>query len=83
MLITEPPPPATMCGIAWREQVKMPQRFVSSTWSYSLALGLDDRLEQADAGVVAEHVDAAEALDRLGDEPLGVALVADVGRRRT
>ena len=43
-----------------------------------LALGLDDRLQQPDARVVAEDVDAAVALDRLGDEPLGVALVADV-----
>ena len=31
----DPPPAATMCGMAWRAQVKMPQRFVSSTRSYS------------------------------------------------
>ena len=62
----------------------MPQRFVSSTRSYSSPLGLGDRLEQADAGVVAEDVDTPEAATVAAvDEPLAVALVADVGRQRT
>ena len=74
---------ATMCGIAWREQVKMPQRFVSSTRSYSSRSVSVDRLQQADAGVVAEDVDTPVALESSRRRALGVLLVAHVGRRRT
>ncbi len=45
-----------------------------------VAFGLGDRLQQADAGVVAEDVDSAVARKRLADDPLAVALVANVRR---
>ena len=44
-----------------------------------LALGVRDRAKEAHAGVVAEDVDAAEALHGGGDEAFGVLLVAHVG----
>ena len=79
MFTIDPPPRSTMCGIAWREQVKMPQRFVSSTRSYSSRVVSATALQQTDAGVVAEHVEPPEAGRRLADEALGIVLVADVG----
>ena len=40
---------------------------------------LGHRLQEADAGVVAQHVETPEAGDRLAHEALGIVLVADVG----
>ena len=56
----------------------MPQRFVSSTRSYSSRSVSVTDLQQPDAGVVAQDVDPPEPLDGRPDEPLRVTFVADV-----
>ena len=68
-----------MCGIAWREQVKMPQRFVSSTRSYSSRVVSATLLSRPTPALLHSTSMPPETGERLADEALGIVLVADVG----
>ena len=69
---------ALRCGIAAWQQWKTPVRLVSISRDHSSGVMLGDRPADADAGVVDEHVEAAEALHRRVDGAAHGGAVAHV-----
>ena len=67
MLMMKPPPRRRRCGSAAWHALKTPVRFVSMTSRPLLGRHVGDVGEDADAGVVDEDVEAAEAGDRRVD----------------
>ena len=78
LLTITPVPWSSMTRPASWHSTNSPLRLMSTTWRH-WSIGSSSAGDwYADAGVVHEHVDPAEPLDRGGDEALAVGVDADV-----
>src|SRR5919206_628603 len=80
MFTIAPPPWPRMCRAAARERRKAPRTSTEKRRSKSSASSSSAGLRLGEAGIVDEHVEPAERLDRLGREPLRHVRVAEVAR---